>query len=704
MRATSPDTGPHRKPSRPAGRAGAARIWLLCAFLPLLAPGSLQAAFHVRPGPQEISPEEKAIQADPEGGIQHGVILLEELERDDPVSGYVKTSYHLRAKILSNEARSLGDIEIPFEARRGWLREWWGRTIKSDGTVVELERDDLIEVTVVESQGLEARVLRAALPGVEPGAVIDFGYVFQDRRFSWQTRVPLQSEWPIRHFRYRWLPSADMPARYFVRSSPGVSVVGEDVIPEGGAPGPSDGGVVRVIQEKQSVVVEGWNLPPYESEPWMPPRDLIRSSLILYYIGMGMGSGATPDQFWSEAARRERARAEEFLDDTGLMESTLASMDLPEEGSIRDRLQGVNDWLAVNIRNTINRTAEEEEAAAEEARKKHRRSRASLVLEEKEGSGEEIDLLFLGFARLLGAEAHLVYAPDRRQGLWDRTLFSRWQLSERAVAVVSREGGGERITFTDPCSGLRFGQIPWPMSLTRGMLVTGDGPVEVAIPASDPRENILHSQATITWDEDGLAQVAWSAVGGGQRHEHRGRIIRWSDPHQRKEWLDALCGSSSWFEVSAAEYPAWKDPSADYQIQCEGSLTESGYDEFADSFSMWPGGEWFPDAPSFPDEERVHPVVFRYPFIDMSVVDVAAPPGFGPGPPPEPVKLGTGFASYAHSVTATESGFRVQRALAIVKTTIPREAYPELRDFLQRVERADRTRITFLRTEEEGTP
>jgi hypothetical protein len=669
-----------------AKRAAAA---LLFPWLPLLSTPLGAAPFRIEPGPGVMSEEEKAIAADPAAGIQHGVILLEESERDDPVSGYAKSSFHRRAKILSPEARSLGDIMIPYDASTGYLPVWWGRTICPDGSVHELAKDDLERETVAKSRGVTVESLKGALPGIEPGCVIDYGWVIRDRSFRYYRRIPLQYEWPIREFRYRWLPARDMFSQYALRRTPGIALAGE----AGAGSGPR----VMLHKEGDAVVIEGWELPAFETEPWGPPEDLIRASAILHYIIRGSSDSA--EAFWADYAREAENRVREFLFFDKGLKAAIESMALPEDESLGEKLQLVHDWMAVNIRNLSSRTSEEQEADA--GTKSERKSEARRVLEAGEGYALEIDYLFIGFARKLGADARIVRTSDRTEGKWDPALLAGGQLSESAVAVRDPTDPSGRVTFTDPCSGLGYGQVPWWLTPSAGLLAGKEGVEHVVLPGSDPRQNILHSQTNISWDEEGRPAVKWSSVGGGQRGFISRRALRGMNPEERQERIESLCGAGSGFELSLAEAPAWDQLHADFQIRCEGVLTGFTADEFEEEIAFAPSGSWYPALPAFTRESRVHPVVFDYPFIDMSVVDIEVPGGFEAAPLPETVKLSTPFTSYALSASMSDSGIRVQRAFAVVKDVVAPGEYPALREFLREVEIADRTMLVFRKKEEE---
>src|SRR6266850_5937922 len=163
------------------------------------------AAGEPGPGPAAISDEEMAIVADPNNGATHGVILLEEWLQDDNAK-IGRTRFHMRAKILSNEGRDLANMEIPLRHKEAELKEWWGRVLTPDGSKTEIPREQLTEKSVIKSARREVRTLNVALPGVEPGTVIDFGYEVRDPVISWATLVPLQRAWPMRRLRYRWIP------------------------------------------------------------------------------------------------------------------------------------------------------------------------------------------------------------------------------------------------------------------------------------------------------------------------------------------------------------------------------------------------------------------------------------------------------------------------------------------------------------------
>ena len=51
-----------------------------------------------------------------------------------------------------------------------------GRTIKSDGSIVPLGKDAVLERTILKFSGVRVKEKTFTMPGVEPGAIIEYRY------------------------------------------------------------------------------------------------------------------------------------------------------------------------------------------------------------------------------------------------------------------------------------------------------------------------------------------------------------------------------------------------------------------------------------------------------------------------------------------------------------------------------------------------
>ncbi len=677
------------RPARAAGLAGAAA--LIGAVLASGLHGATAAtgrSFRIVPGPAGITAEEKALAPDPARGMQHALILVDETLRDDSPLGSVLYSYHMRARVFSQEARGLADVELPFTTDTGRLVKWWGRTLLPDGTVLELKQEELKQQEVVRLGSRRERVLRAALPGVTPGCVVDYGYVFEGRYLDWWTWIPLQYAWPVKQFRYRWVVDPYTLSQYHVRRRPGLDL--------------------KVTREKGAIVLEGRDLPLFVDEPWMPPEDIVRAGAVLFYLESIPAED--PNVFWAEAARRQEERVTEFLAEDDLLEKTLAGMGVPPEAGLEENLRQVYDWIDANIKDRGSMTSEEAEEvqAADEARQQKERKSAYAhhrkwnsvedLLKYKEGYDRHLDYLFIGFARKLGADAHLVMAPDRRVRYWDPSLMSLGQLPGTLVAVRPRGASLESATVVDPGSGLPYGTIPWANTAIKGLAVTPKGAREILLKHGSARDNLLGTQARIAFDPEGAAAlVKWSETGTGQRGAGSRAMLRGSTPEERRERLEELCGAGGDFEIETAEAPGLEQAGASFSIACEGRIANLALDAGRQEFSFVAGGAWIPPLPDFPAPSRVHPIVFDHPWMDISTIEVSAPPGFAPAEPPPPVTVVVPFGSYTLTARPIKDGFLIKREFVMEALTLKPEAYDQLRRFLEEARRADRAPVVFRR-------
>ena len=631
-----------------------------------------ETGIEIKPGLKAITGEEAAIKADPAAGSQHGVILLEETDRDEARgTGYV-LSYHLRAKILSPEGRSLADVEIPVERSASELKTWWGRTILPDGKVIELTQAELQTQTLTKSSQGRRVAMKGALPGVVPGAVIDYGYVVRGEGYYPLLTIELEREWPVRVFRYRWKPSTYLPA-----SATWAHIEGKNV---------------KLDHGKGSMLVTASNLNPVKEEPYMPPEGEVKASVTFYYTS----HSEKVDEFWDLEAKRAETRLKSFAN-AGVLREAIAGMNIPVDAPAHVRLAAAYDWIAENVTNTWLRTAEEVDATIEED--EDTAVTAKTVLKAREGTGREIDYLFAGLARALGAESAFIYAVDRTERFWNRGLKSLGQFGYTFVGVRAPGDPADTWTVVDPGSGLSYGMLPWAATGSSAFVCTGRGSESFIIPPAPGAKNRSDTRVSIAFtDENETMTAKWSRTGLGAFGMETRRWLRRLDPSERQEQLERMC-SGTLGEVLASDLPGLDDLSAPYQIACDITL-ETNLDDGISEYRFPVMGAWWPDTPELSAATRVHPVVFDYPRADIVSIDVATPEGFETKDPPPPIKIESPYGRYQWVAAKTEKGYHVDRAFALTPIIVKPPEYEALKSFLKQVEAADQTALAFRRREE----
>jgi hypothetical protein len=658
-----------------------ARLPIGIAFLVLFPAAASSAAFAARdafkvaPGPAAMSDEEKAIQPDPARGAEHGVILVEETDRNDNLGRWMEISFHQRAKILSNEGRRLADITIPFDIDADQLSQWWARIILPDGKVIEVPKEELTEQAVVKTRGEEYKTLKVALPGVVPGAVIDYGFTLRTAEFLEPDTVWLQREWPVQLLRYRWAPYARLASGYLCRRIAGLDVT----------PTVKDG----------KVVIEARDIRPVPDEPMMPPRAESKASAVFYYYSSELDA----HEYWDAIAKVVELENGFFLSKAAVNE--LVERAAPPAGeAVTPKLQAVYDWLGANIEDVTTRTMEAEELAGR-AKDRREEDTARFVMQKRRGETFQIAQLFVGAARKLGAEAWIALAADRTENYFNKALLSLGQFEWALVAVRTPDGPQDRFVFLAPGSGLPYGELPWWLTGVDVLVAAKEGPLPVRVPASEAPDNVGTTQAKITFSPEGdTADVSWTTRGTGQHGYSRWRALRRMKPDEREKELLEICGAGGGLEISDARAEGLAEVPATERISCTGELLAANVEAGIARYSFAIGGPWIPALPDLRPGPRRFPVVFDFPSTERTTIEVEAPAGFEPDRAPLAERLGTVYGSYALTVTRTERGFRVERELTLPRLNVPPESYTGLVGFLDGVRRGDATTLPFQRKAE----
>lgn len=97
--------------------------------------------------------------------------------------GSTRNVTRLTTKILTDRARSeVGEVRIPYTAGEQTITILFARTIRPDGTVSVVKPDEIHDQAYGDSDTYtDARVKAFSMPALEPGAIVDYQYVIEDK-------------------------------------------------------------------------------------------------------------------------------------------------------------------------------------------------------------------------------------------------------------------------------------------------------------------------------------------------------------------------------------------------------------------------------------------------------------------------------------------------------------------------------------------
>ncbi|HWY31594.1 MAG TPA: DUF3857 domain-containing protein, partial [Candidatus Acidoferrum sp.] len=133
------------------------------------------------------------------------IYLYRQVDRDD--NGRATTEYNYnRIKILTEEGRKYGNIEIPFRKRNFDVSRIRARTIHPDGTIVNFD-GKVYENTIVKSKSLKYLAKTFTMPDVTVGSIVEyhFNYDFEDN-YIFNSRWILSEELFTKHAKFSLKP------------------------------------------------------------------------------------------------------------------------------------------------------------------------------------------------------------------------------------------------------------------------------------------------------------------------------------------------------------------------------------------------------------------------------------------------------------------------------------------------------------------
>ena len=314
-----------------------------------------------------------------------------EVRIDDGAAEELVFTNYIRVKVFNDRGKeSQSRIDLPYFSSFK-IKDVAARTIKPDGTIVELKKEDVFERTIVKASGAILKAKSFALPSVEPGSIVE--YKWREVRSNTSANyvdLQFQRDIPIRSITYLVRPYAGPDANsmhYEPFHIPG-NVKFEKV----------KDGFYRVSLT---------NVPPFTEEPRMPPEDSVRSWILLYYTS---STASTADKFWTEYGRSYyEGTKDEFKvsdDVRRVAKEVVGDATEPQE-----QLRRLYDYCQSKVKNVSYAAS----GVSTEEREKFKLNKSPAdTIKKGMGFGSNIDQLFAALATAAGFDAHLARSGDRQ--------------------------------------------------------------------------------------------------------------------------------------------------------------------------------------------------------------------------------------------------------------------------------------------------
>jgi hypothetical protein len=649
------------RPKRTAGMT-VRRFALCCALVSALsltgrAPVSAKLSDPWLP----IDPSDLSTTSEPLAPGAQAIYLYREIAQDDNL-GYA--DYYERIKILTDEGKKWGNVEIPYLAGAQNVSNIAGRTIHPDGTI-SVWQGKALDQTYVKAHGVKVLEKTFSMPDVETGSIIEYKY-----RVGWDSNMLYRTTWFVtgdlftRKLNFTLTPYGEEYVLYqWQRLGPGVS------------PTRAADGTITYI---------GQNVPGVESEDFRPPNDVIEAKIDFYYAD---APHKDANKYWKAIGKTWNDAADKFIGrSSGIRDeaNNVAPASDPPETRLRKLYA-----RAQQVRNLSYGT--EKTAAEIKAEKLKDNANAEDVLKNGYGYGNQINMFFVALARAAGFDASFVWVSDRADFFFNSRILDARQLEYANVDMVTLNG--QNLFFDPGEAHCAFGELTWQETGVQGLKLDSTGGAFVTTTPSKSSDAVTARTATLQMGDDGMLQGKLVATFSGQEAMDRRQIADSQDDVVRRKTLTDEV--TSWLSDGATatltNQPDWSGSDstlrAEFDVRMKPVGANSGHLMLlSEDFFATP-------LPEFDHPLRTYPIYFDYPWEYHDDVTMTLPLLLQAGDLPAPVDHSTPFGTYQLSCASQPGALHFQRTVTLAGIYYDVQYYSQLRDYLDEVRHGDQQQV-----------
>ncbi|MGB2662647.1 MAG: DUF3857 domain-containing protein, partial [Candidatus Acidiferrum sp.] len=127
-----------------------------------------------------IDPADLKMTTEPKAPGAPAIYLYRQVDRKESGRANHTEAYYFRIKILAEEGRKYGNIEIPYLRSVGGISNIRARTIHPDGTIVNFD-GKIFENTIVKSKTLKYQAKTFTMPDVQVGSIVEYRFIYDLR-------------------------------------------------------------------------------------------------------------------------------------------------------------------------------------------------------------------------------------------------------------------------------------------------------------------------------------------------------------------------------------------------------------------------------------------------------------------------------------------------------------------------------------------
>jgi len=587
----------------------------------------------------------KAPQVEADAGAE---ILMYRVHVVDEILGnntdLQRVFYHyVRLKVFDDKGKAkAGTIDLQYGSN-AIIVDIAGRTLKADGSVVELDRKTVYKRDVVKGNGLKRKAVSFAMPAVETGAIVEYRWVEKrDNGNITYLRLDFQREFPIQKTTYflRPLPNEYIDYQMFF-------------YPFNCNPSPYK----RENDGYTSTSVE--NIPAERSEIFAPSDPNLSPWALLLYR---MGKRDDANKYWNDIGKKAYGELKSALKTNDEIKAATAEVTNGAK-SEEEKTVALIAYLQKKLRNLFDASVTDAERAKYFASRPKDRDRTSAeIFKSGLATGDEMNVVFAAMALQAGMEARPAFVADRNEIRFNpQNMPDQYFL--RNIDMAVKIGDGWRV-YDVSQKRLAPGMLSWREEGVFALLSDPKAPQFIQTPLSPPEASVEDRTARLKLSTDGTLEGDVEESYSGHRAEDLRDDLEGKNTEQREEWLhERVLRLFPDAGLTAVQFANIDDAGRALQIRYHLSAPR-----FAQGTSkrilFQPVAFRRAIASPFTASERKFPVEFPYGYKEIDRLTIQLPDGFVLDNPETPASINLGeLGGYKLSVSIQNRELKIAREL-----------------------------------------
>jgi len=618
-----------------------------------------------------ITPEDLQMTKEPKAPGAAAIYLYRQVDRDD---NGPDSYFYSRVKILTEEGRKYGDVEIPFNKGTERVTGIEARTIRPDGSIVKFDGTVYEKpVAVANSRGTKLLAKTFTLPEVLPGCIVEYRYRLQEQvGYVFDSHWILSQELFTRYGKFSLVPYPEF----------GLQWSWPQGLPQGSTQPVKDRGKIRL---------EVHDVPAFVTEQLMPPANELKYRVDFIYLE-DLSPQTDPVKFWAAFDKTAFKKINRFVDEPKAMQRAVAEI-VDAADSPEVKLRKIYARVVQMHNTSFDRQKSEEETKRENVKSAHD---VEDVWNRKSGDSFELTFLFLGLTRAAGLQADLALISTRDRYFFQKRLMNPRQLNSNLV-IVTLDG---KDLFLDPGVPFTpFGLLPWYETGVAALRLNDKGGTWLSVPMPPVAASRIERKAVLKMNRGGALSGKLTIRYTGLEAAWRRVEERNEDDTDRKQFLEAQIRGSvpSGIDVKLTNTPDWN--SAEEPLVVEYDLEVPGWAATAGQRQLLKVGLFGnEDDRTFEHMTRIQPMYWDFPYQRSDDIVIEMPAGSKISSLPKSQTAGSSsLYNYNLAAEAHDNTVHLKRDFSINMLLVEAKYYPTIRDFFQTVRTGDEEQVVVAR-------